>query len=126
MPQISTAFQTRHASKYLQQLCKHFAHKVEARFDKNQGGVAFPFGACRMQADEQALRLQCVVADDRRTEEAIFVIEVHLSRFAWRENVDLLWRRADGTDVVKSDILRSKLSGRGRESGDREKKGQLE
>lgn len=40
---ISTArLETANASKYLQQLCKHFAHKVEVRFDETEGHCALP------------------------------------------------------------------------------------
>lgn len=40
---ISTArYPTAHASKYLQQLCRHFAHKVAVRFDAHSGHAALP------------------------------------------------------------------------------------
>jgi uncharacterized protein len=29
-------------SQYLEQLCKHFGHKVEIRFDEHWGRIAFP------------------------------------------------------------------------------------
>ena len=33
---------TANASRYLQQLCKHFGHKVEASFDEKAGIVRLP------------------------------------------------------------------------------------
>ena len=37
-------FQTPQASKYLQQLCRHFAHKVAVEYDASQGRAALPPG----------------------------------------------------------------------------------
>ena len=36
------------ASQYLQQLCKHIGHKVEARFDERAGTIAFPARPCSL------------------------------------------------------------------------------
>ena len=40
--QQSGTFQTPNASKYLQQLCKHFEHKVAVVFDESEGRAALP------------------------------------------------------------------------------------
>jgi uncharacterized protein len=39
---------TPHASRYLQQLCKHFAHKRPASFDARRGRIAFAIGLCEL------------------------------------------------------------------------------
>ena len=42
--------------RYLGQLCKHFAHKIEANWaeDYSSGHIAFPMGPCDLTADEAA------------------------------------------------------------------------
>lgn len=81
-------FDTLNASKYLQQLCKHFGHKVEAEFDTAQGRVAFPFGPADMKADETALTVTVTAADDDTLTRARGVIDSHLARFAFRESFE--------------------------------------
>lgn len=56
---IKTVVQTESARKYLQQLCKHFAHKVPASWTEEAGSVTFPYGDCTMQATEGELVIQC-------------------------------------------------------------------
>lgn len=46
---------TKNASRYLQQLCKHWSHKFETDFDAQQGVIAFPMGPIRMMAGDEAL-----------------------------------------------------------------------
>ena len=42
-PLTSTGlFATDKASRYLQQLCKHFGHKADVRFDATSGEAALP------------------------------------------------------------------------------------
>lgn len=45
--QIGT-FPTAHASRYLQQPCKHFGHRVEVFYDEKTGRAALPPGPARM------------------------------------------------------------------------------
>ena len=42
MPICFAAVETENASKYLVQLCKHFAHKVDVDYDQTQARVEFP------------------------------------------------------------------------------------
>jgi hypothetical protein len=44
--------ETEHASLYLQQLCKHFAHKLSVEFTPSQGRIPFTAGACVLAADD--------------------------------------------------------------------------
>lgn len=85
MVQLSGTYATAHGSKYLQQLCKHFAHKVEVEHDATSGKISFPMGSARLSADDGGLtvRFQLENADD--AERARMVIDKHLERFAFRE-----------------------------------------
>lgn len=82
----SGTFDTPNASRYLQQLCKHFGHKAEATFDPTQGVVHMSFGTVRMQADETRLTVTVPGTDADSLERARQVIDKHLERFAFREN----------------------------------------
>nr|WP_283638462.1 DUF2218 domain-containing protein [Marinovum algicola] len=85
MPQTGT-FETPNASKYLQQLCKHFAHKVPASFDTTRGAIEFPFGEVRLSADDAELRIEIPGSDEDTRERGRNVIDRHLERFAFRES----------------------------------------
>ncbi|MCA0870066.1 DUF2218 domain-containing protein [Seohaeicola saemankumensis] len=79
-------FETPNGSKYMQQLCKHFAHKVEVEFDDTQARAALPPGPATMQADATGLSVTVTASDDAGMERARFIIDDHLKRFAFRES----------------------------------------
>ena len=49
---------TERASIYLQQLCKHFAHKLAVEFTPEQGVIPFSMGTCRLEAVGDKLTLK--------------------------------------------------------------------
>ncbi len=79
--------QTEHASRYLQQLCKHFRHKIPVEFAEETGECRFPFGIARLQADSGHLRVEIEAPDSEQRTRTQEVIEVHLLRFAFREDL---------------------------------------
>jgi hypothetical protein len=85
---------TEHASRYLQQLCKHFQHKRPVTFDPQSGLIDFPVGECRLAASGNTLtlRLKAQGADDM--ERLKDVVARHLVRFAFREVMTIDWRPA--------------------------------
>jgi len=85
---------TPNASKYLQQLCKHFAHRHSATFDERSGEIAFADGACRLAAEDGVLTITIAGPDDARKTQLESVIERHLVRFAFRETLQIAWRAA--------------------------------
>ena len=86
-------FETPHASKYLQQLCKHFGHKVEVSFDAAQGKVAFPFGPATLHATEERLSAGISGRDEAALARARAVIDAHLKTFAFREDFEqMAWQ----------------------------------
>lgn len=102
MPVIMTRLATSSAAKYLQQMSKHFAHKVPAQWDARQAQITFDPGTCRMTADAQRLAISCESAAAEDLQRLIYIIESHLMRFAWREDVDLEWRDETGAPIAKS------------------------
>ena len=84
MPLTGT-FHTPHAAKYLGQMCKHFAHKIEVEQSGNQGTIQFVFGPAHLRAKDSALTVRFDLASDTDTDSAKDVIDRHLERFAFRE-----------------------------------------
>jgi hypothetical protein len=46
------------ASIYLQQLCKHFGHRIPVEFTPERGVITFAAGTCRLAAADGVLTLQ--------------------------------------------------------------------
>lgn len=89
--QSHTQIPTTHASRYLQQLCKHFAHKLPVEFDPQTGKIGFPIGDCNLRADDQALQVDLTAADAAQLEQLKDVVIRHLERFAFREELVVTW-----------------------------------
>jgi hypothetical protein len=89
-------FATANASRYLQQLCKHFAHKVRVRFDTEQGEADLPPGLARLRATETVLLVEITADNEDGLTRARHVIDSHLERFAFRESFKTMdWRRSE-------------------------------
>jgi len=85
---------TTSGSKYLQQLCKHWSHKMVTEFDASRGRVDFPSGAqLFLDADETVLRLKLEAPEDS-LERMEGVVADHLKRFAFREELMFGWANA--------------------------------
>lgn len=85
---------TEKARGYLIQLCKHFAHKIEATFADNRGRIAFGAGVCELNAeDEHVLVAQVSTTDETQLAMLEDVVERHLKRFAFKEELSVQWVR---------------------------------
>lgn len=102
MTTITARYETPMASRYLQQLCKHFDHKAPAEWSETAGHVTFEPGTCAMSADDQALEMSLSAAGHDDLQRLIFIVEVHLIRFAWRDEIDLTWHDEAGAVFPKS------------------------
>src|SRR5579884_1043832 len=79
--QVATA----NGAKYLQQLCKHWAHKLPVELSDRRGVVRFPAAVATLDARADTL-LVTIEADDAETVDRMKgVIAAHLDRFAFRE-----------------------------------------
>jgi len=79
------------ASRYLQQFCKHFAHKLPVTFDKVSGHVPFDGGDCDLAAEDGTLILTLTVPDPERMHQLQDVVARHLLRFAFRDDLKVDW-----------------------------------
>lgn len=85
MPASRAIVPTASASRYLQQLCKHWAHKFDVSFDPHQGRIALPFGPVTLVASDDALEVTCTIEGEGDLARMQQVTEEHLNRFAHRE-----------------------------------------
>ena len=85
---------TDRASIHLQQLCKHFAHKLTVAFTPSEGLIECGAGSCRLAADERLLTLRVEAADAAGLAQLEDVVARHLERFAFRAPLAIEWRAA--------------------------------
>jgi hypothetical protein len=84
---------TQSASRYLQQLCKHWGHKYAVEFDTRHGEIALPMGPLKMDASPSQLTVELDTDDPTGLDRFEAVVAEHLSRFAFREELKFDWRR---------------------------------
>jgi uncharacterized protein len=75
------------ASRYLVQLCKHWAHKLDVEYTTETARIKFPSGLCRLKAGADDLLLIIEAADVDTVTRLQGVVEDHLRRFAFREEL---------------------------------------
>jgi uncharacterized protein len=86
---------TKHGSKYLQQLCKHWAHNLAVEFTADQGKVVFPHdarganwsgdGVVTFTVHPEALDCRIEASEPRQLVGLQGAVARHLDRFAFRE-----------------------------------------
>jgi hypothetical protein len=85
MASATAVVPTGNGSRYLQQLCKHWSHKFETRFDARQGVVELPDGRATMTAVPDSLTVTVEAGDEAQLPKLREVVASHLDRFAFRE-----------------------------------------
>lgn len=91
----TAAVPTVHASKYLQQLCKHWQHNLAVEFTATRGTVAFPRdargadwpgdGLVTFDAGPETLSVRIDASVAAQLEGLQGAVARHLDRFAFRE-----------------------------------------
>jgi hypothetical protein len=82
------------ASRYLQQLAKHWSHKMAVTYSAEEGTIDFPNASrLEMRADSETLDLVLTVPEDGDAARMRAAVEEHLNRFAFREGaLTFEWR----------------------------------
>jgi hypothetical protein len=96
MPASHVSIPTVSASRYLQQLCKHWSHKFAVEFTPEHGKIPFDdTRLCTLDASPERLALRIEAADDATLERTQGVVIEHLKRFAFREDLgNVAWTKA--------------------------------
>lgn len=86
---------TAHASRYLQQLCKHWAHNLAVEFNETDGKVTFPRSArgadwpgdatLMLRAHDDTLECRLEASAAGQLAALKDAVARHLDRFAFRE-----------------------------------------
>lgn len=97
---------TAHASKYLQQVCKHWEHNLAVTYDAAKGTVTFPHDArgaswagdalVTFTAHPEALECRIDASEPGQRDGLKGAVERHIDRFAFRET--LAWDWSDLAD----------------------------
>lgn len=92
MPKSRAVVTTEHASRYLQQLCKHWGHKFSVDFTPSKGRIDLGEGrVVDLTADATTLTVEVEAADLPRMQQ---VVVDHIVRFAFREELKFDWQPA--------------------------------
>jgi len=84
---------TEHASRYLQQLCKHWAHKFEVSFDATQGRILLTEDReIALTATPTALGIR-LSAPAEAMAHLQHIVDSHVVRFAFREELRFDWQQ---------------------------------
>ena len=89
------------AGRYLVQLCKHFAHKIPASWEDAAGQATtghadFGFGSCAMTAADGTLLISCTAPEPEGLGKVKYVVEDHVVRFGWKEELKVDWQDGPG------------------------------
>src|SRR3981081_908490 len=97
MPASQAQVPTPSASRYLQQVCKHWSHKFAVEFTPEKGRIPFADGrVCNLEATPETLTLHAEAPDQEARERLQRVVVEHVKRFAFREDLgDVQWTRTN-------------------------------
>lgn len=93
----STHIKTESAHKYIAQLCKHFAHKVESTYSIDhdaktaEGLTKFPMGHAVFAAKDNVLNVHAECENEEACKAMHGVFDAHIVKFAFREELEYKW-----------------------------------
>lgn len=118
MPALQAQIQTKRASRYLVQFCRHAAamgshrgvhlHRatrrdvqVAAEWSETTGTVTFdPWGRCTLTADADTLTLGITAEDDDALAQIRDIVTRDFERFSRRDPMAVTWQRLDTPDLA--------------------------
>ncbi|MBL4807921.1 MAG: DUF2218 domain-containing protein [Rhodobacteraceae bacterium] len=90
MKKSTARLRTEHGKKYLLQMSKHFAHKIDVTYSETHADCPFPNGTATMDADDSGITFGVSAATDELVTQAKSIIESHIVKFAFREKLESL------------------------------------
>lgn len=92
MQERRSEVKTEKGSRYLQQLCKHWGHRFPVESGADYGEIALPLGPCTLRASDESLVIVVKSGAAEDVAKLQEVVEDHIRRFAFREELDFDWR----------------------------------
>ncbi|MEH0195169.1 DUF2218 domain-containing protein [Caulobacter sp. CCNWLY153] len=93
MPEALTRVPTQRAARYLQQLCKHWAHRFEVDFTPDHAVVALPEARLTLKAFPDALEILLQGESPEGVLRMRDVVQSHVDGFAFKEvPLHFAWR----------------------------------
>lgn len=91
MTEAQTNVVTDRAQRYLDQICKHFGHRVSTQIEHNRGVVEFEDGTLTAVATPDALELALRAEDPEAIARLKDVVKSHLERWGERDAIHVDW-----------------------------------
>jgi uncharacterized protein len=85
MSKATAIVPTENGWKYIQQLCKHWSHKLTVELSDNKGVVTFDHATAVMTYDAASITVAIEASSEEMLERLKGVVSSHLDRFAFRE-----------------------------------------
>lgn len=89
---VSTAeVATENAASYMRKLCAHWSHKFAVTVEGDHGSIELPAARCDLRASSALLTVRLELKEDADEARMRRVVEEHLQRFGFREELVFLW-----------------------------------
>ena len=85
MPIATANVPTVNGAKYMQQLCRHWSHKLEVDLSEQRGVVKFPAAVAIFEPRPELLKVTIEGEEGEAVERMKGVVASHLDRFVFRE-----------------------------------------
>ena len=86
---------TENASSYLRKLCRHWSHRFPVEFNDEHGVIELPQAKCTLDAAPATLTVRLDLAEDADEARIRRVVEEHLQRFGFQEELVFAWNRSE-------------------------------
>lgn len=96
MSRVSKAeVMTTNGAVLMRHLCQHWGHKFPVECGVSTGRIELPQAVCALIAGPDALQVRAELADGADQTRMETVVEEHLKRFGFREELIFAWTREE-------------------------------
>ena len=96
MPRVSKAeVKTINGAVLMRHLCQHWGHKFPVDCGVSNGRIELPQAVCVLKAEPNRLEVRVELADAADPARMETVVEEHLRRFGFREQLVFAWTREE-------------------------------
>jgi uncharacterized protein len=83
-------------SRYLQQLCRHFAPKLPTTHTRQRGQIVFATGTCKLEAQDDLLIMAVEAEDEASVARLEELVARHLECLAFHRRPTISWASLEG------------------------------